>query len=161
MPSINIPGSGHVGPAAFPSGHSYLPYTNAAYLTTLKSAIRIINDKILGSKPCNDAFKTLPGGRTLATLWADATIWINFDPSKVVKDFGATRGKDITITAYSLGMGRWTVAATLVHEMAHVNGAGGVDTKAEDTLLKCLLHGLHDPAIIGQLLKPNPAKYIA
>jgi hypothetical protein len=161
MPSINTPASGHVGPVAFVGGHSYLSYTDAAYLATLKSAIAIINNRIKSYKPCNDAFKALPGGKTLAGLWADATIWINFDPSKVVKDFGATRGKDITITAYSLRMGRWTVAATLVHEMAHVNGAGGGDAKAEDTLLKCLLHGLHDPGIIGQLLKPNPARYIA
>lgn len=61
--------------------------------------------------------------------------------------------KNITISAYALRMGRWTVATTIIHELAHVNGAGSADSAAEDVLLSCMLRGLHDPAIIGELKK--------
>ncbi len=66
--------------------------------------------------------------------------------------YGATlSGKHITLTAYTLKMGKWTTAATLMHELAHVGEA--LDTDAEDILLKCLLRGLHDPNIIGRVIK--------
>jgi hypothetical protein len=84
-------------------------------------------------------------------VWGDASVFISRDPSNQQGNFGATLGKDITITRFSLRMGRWTVAATLVHELAHVNGAPGTDTQAEDTLLSCLLRGLHDSTIIGMM----------
>jgi hypothetical protein len=154
MPTINLPAARHVGPAP-PGGHKYLPYTDAGFLTTLHSAISIIDSRIKDSKPCNAAFKALPGGRTFAQVWADATVWLNFDPRRIQDDFGATIGKDITITAFSLAMGRWTVAATLVHEMAHVDGASGNDHRAEATLRSCLLQGLEDPAIIGALIRSS------
>ena len=52
-------------------------------------------------------------------------------------------------------MGRWTVAATLVHELAHVNGAPGNDRQAEHTLASCLLQKLEDPQIIGRITNPS------
>jgi len=48
-------------------------------------------------------------------------------------------------------MGQWTLAATLIHELAHVNGASGHDAAAERTLLPCLMGHLYDPHIIGQI----------
>ena len=114
MVQINTPGTGHVGPTALPGGHQYLPYTNAAFLTTLKGAMATINTRIKGNAPCDNAFRALPGGRTFAQIWADNSIWINFDPVRVAGDYGASRGKEITLTAYTLAMGKWTVAATLM-----------------------------------------------
>lgn len=151
MPTVNTPASGHVGPTPLPGGHQYLPYTDPHFITTLHRAIYIIDSKICGFMPCNNAFALLPGRRTFAALWADNTVWINFDPSIRAKDYGATRGRDITITAYALRMGKWTVAATLVHELAHVNGASGTTRDAEATLRNCLLKNLEDPGIIGEV----------
>lgn len=158
MPQINTPASGHAGPAPIPGGHQYLAYADARMLATLRAAIRIIDSRIKGSTPCNNAFKALPGGRSFAEVWADNTVWLNFDPSKQFGDFGARRGKEVTITAYAFGMGHWTVAATLVHEMAHVNGAPGITHQAEGTLKNCLLPGLEDPSILGMLTSPANAR---
>jgi hypothetical protein len=153
MPSINIPGSGHTGPA-MTAGWQWLPYTNAGWLTTLRRAIHIIDSRIKGNQPCNAAFRALPSGRTFAQVWADPTIWISFDPDRTGK-YGVTDrvgGKEISITEYSLMMGAWTVAATLIHELAHVNGApGGASHAAEATLSRCLLHKLEDKTILGKL----------
>jgi hypothetical protein len=153
VPKINEPGSGHKGPPAS-TNWSYLPYSNKAHLATLKAAIKIIDNRIKLHGPCDAAFKSLPGGRTFNQVWSDASVWINYDPSGTKGKYGATRRgtKNITISAFALRMGKWTVAATLVHELAHVNGAGGADTKAEDTLRSCLLGLLHDPTIIGDLM---------
>jgi hypothetical protein len=41
--------------------------------------------------------------------------------------------------------------ATLIHELAHVNGANGITHDAEATLQKCLMGQHHDPTILGQL----------
>ena len=153
MPSINQPAAGHAGPVV-PGGHAYQPLTNAGFVRLVQDAFAIITPRITGHAPCNAAFRALPNGRTFAALWVDPAIWINFDPRNVSGDFGATSGNDITITAFSLGMGKWTVAATLVHEMAHVNGAPGNTHAAEGTLRSCLLADHENPAIIGTRLDP-------
>jgi|HubBroStandDraft_1064217.scaffolds.fasta_scaffold00068_68 hypothetical protein len=153
MPSVNTPKSGHAGPAPLPGGHQYLPYTDTKFVAVLNDALAIIQDKIKGYKACDEAFKALPGGRSFSAVFMDPAVWINFDPTRRLKDYGATRGNDITITAYSLAMGRWTVAATLVHEMAHVNGAPGDTHAAEATLRHCLLKDLENPAIIGEIIQ--------
>lgn len=152
MPKINTPRSRHRGPRASAS-YSFLPYTNDEYLRTLKRAMDIIAARIKDDQGCNAAFEELPGGKSFADIWKDPDVWINYDPSNKAGKFGARRRgtKEITICKYALRMGRWTVAATLVHELAHVNGAPGDDSQAEDTLKKCLLKELHDPNIIGQV----------
>ena len=155
MPNINTADSKHAAPGAN-SGWQWLPYADDALLITLRHAIRIIDHKINGYKPCNEAFKALPGGRTFAEVWKDPDVWISFDPKNNGRDFGATvtvGGKEVTITKYALRMGYWTTAATLVHELAHVNGADASGHAAEGTLRKCLLHKLEDPNIMGVIPK--------
>jgi hypothetical protein len=88
-------------------------------------------------------------------VWNDPGVWVSYDPGGQGGRYGATLGNEITITAYSLRMGRWTVAATLVHELAHVNGAPGTDKQAEHTLASCLLHKLENPNIIGRITNPS------
>jgi hypothetical protein len=151
MPTINIPTSGHAGPAAI-AGWQWLPFTDHSLLVSLQHAVHIISSRINGNGACNAAFSALPGGRTFSQVWADATVWISYDPGNVVGRFGATLGKDITLSRYACRMGAWTMAATLVHELAHVNGASGATHDAEGTLGKCLLKAHEDPAIIGQVL---------
>ena len=79
-------------------------------------------------------------------------MWISFDPDRSGNKYGVTLAKKhVSITAYALAMGQWTTAATLIHELAHVNGAPSNNTQAEDTLLSCLLKNNHNPNIIGQI----------
>lgn len=160
MPRINVPGSHHTAPTP-QDGYSWLPYTDNDYLSTLRRAMQIIQSRVTTHKPCNDAFRSLPGGRSFQQVWYDPDVWISFFPSRQEKNYGATLGKEITLSAYTLAMGRWTTTATLIHELAHVNGAGGGDTQAEDTLKACLLRNLHDPAIIGSLTNPKPGSSYA
>jgi hypothetical protein len=101
----------------------------------------------------------LPGGRTFRELWLDPTIWINFDPQTTFAIYGGKAfgyPQNITITAYALGRGRWMTAATLIHELAHANGAAGERggahaADAERVLRSCLLRDLFDPATIGEV----------
>src|SRR5664279_2091109 len=127
MPTINTPSSAHAGPATI-AGWQWLPYTDATLLHTLRDAIHIISARINGNKPCDAAFKALPSGRTFAQVWADASIWVSYDPDNIGTKYGVTDrvgGSEISITRYALRMGRWTTAATLIHELAHTNGAPG------------------------------------
>lgn len=96
---------------------------------------------IAATMPSADAyFKTLPFGRSLTQLLADRTIWINYAP-----DLGGLAGgtdklthKEVGIAELSYRIGRWTVLATLIHELAHTNGApGGTSRAAEESLLHC------------------------
>ncbi len=155
MPQVNTPATGHVGPVPLPGGHQYLAYTDAHFLATVRRAVHIIQSRVRGSVPCDHAFSLLPGGKTFSQVWADPDVWINFDPARRSGDYGATRVKEITVTAYSLAMGSWTVAATLIHEMAHVNGASGHTHDAEATLKSCLLKSLENPGIIGQIIRAS------
>jgi len=60
--------------------------------------------------------------------------------------FGAS-GKEISISQPAFKKGRWWVAGTLVHELAHVNGAGQTTDAADATLLKCGLKNAYEGAI--------------
>ncbi|HMA71198.1 MAG TPA: hypothetical protein VKP67_06890 [Xanthobacteraceae bacterium] len=164
MPNINTPDSGHNAPDEN-SGWQWLPYTDATLLATLKHAIRIIDGRIKGFRPCDRAFRALPGGRSFTQVWTDPDVWISFDPKNNGRDFGVTNfvgGKEISVTKFALRMGHWTTAATLVHEMAHVNGAPGGDSHAaEGTLRSCLLSGLEDPNILGAIERVADAARLA
>lgn len=88
----------------------------------------------------NPYYRGLPGGRSLTELLADRSIWINYHPTMV--HFGETNfagGKEIAIANSSYRIGRWTVLATLVHELAHVNGVRGATQPqaAELAVLAC------------------------
>lgn len=83
-------------------------------------------------------FRGLPNGRSLTDLLADSTIWVNFDPNMI--EFGRTNTTfgEIAIGPPSYRIGKWTVLATLIHELAHIDGApGGTDRRAEEALLAC------------------------
>ena len=149
MPTIHLAGDGHVTPIPDPDGTKWDPYTDKNVLDTLKRALFILKHNIRGMRPCNDCFKKLPGGRSFQDVFDDATVFISFDPSG--PDSGATddNGKDITISASEFKVGRWSVAATLVHELAHVNGAAGDNMDAENTLNCCGLKGLFRADAVG------------
>jgi hypothetical protein len=101
-------------------------------------------------------YRTLPGFRSLTELLADSHIWINFHPT--TNDLGLTDrafGYEIAIGVRSFRRGRWAVLATLLHELAHVNGVNGAvaPRAAERAVLECglgrrseLLTGVDDPS---------------
>lgn len=148
---INIAGSGHTGPVKNGVAE-WLAYdaTLDTQKKMLDKAIGIITSNIKGSKSCNDAFKKLPGRRSFDDIFDDDNVWISYCPNNA--NYGFTDrvgGSEITICQLAFGMGFWSVAGTLVHEMGHVNGAGTTDHAAEGTLLTCGLAKVHDPNIIG------------
>ena len=57
---------------------------------------------------------------------------------------GETIGRHITIGRMPLRVGRWSVAATLLHELAHANGATDLDGQAEQALIPCGLKAHYD-----------------
>ena len=81
-------------------------------------------------------FQGLPGGRTLTELLDDNSIWINFGHALSVFGEAVISGTELAIGPQAYRMGRWTVVATLIHELAHIDGVpGGADLRAEGALL--------------------------
>ncbi|MBC7900882.1 MAG: hypothetical protein H7070_12615 [Saprospiraceae bacterium] len=149
MVKINEPGSGH-GDMTSPLGNRHWAYTDKKALATLKRALFILRSNVKGMKPCNKCFKALPGGKTFDEILADDTIWINYEPRTDRGWYGITisvGGKDVSISQSAFNKGRWWVAGTLVHELAHVNGASASTGDADDTLLCCGLKNAYEGAI--------------
>jgi hypothetical protein len=82
---------------------------------------------------------SLPKGRSLSDLLEDSTIWVNYGPG--LPGYGRIdmyTGKEIAISPIAFRKGRWTVLATLIHELAHANDAPeSPSTAAEDAVLAC------------------------
>jgi len=150
MPRINVPGCGHVAPRRI-RHWQWLQFTDPGYLAEVQSAFAIIDGRIRSHAPCNAAFKALPSGRTFADLWNDPNIWVSYDPDGRASKFGGRSGNEITLSQYTCRMGRWTIVATLVHELAHVGGASGETQDAENTLKSCLMRAHYNPYVIGSL----------
>lgn len=131
--SIQMNIGDHLSPE---TGWVSVPANHRPKLSWARRRARVVAQRIPSA---NVFFKRLPGGRSLSSLLGDRTIWINFDPSEPA--FGAQSGAhphEIAMGPSSFRMGRWTVLATLIHELAHVNGApGGSDRRAEEALLHC------------------------
>jgi hypothetical protein len=144
MPTIHIPGDGHLEPSPDADGTTWAAWAVEADKIILKQALFILQHNIRGMRPCNDCFKTLPNGRSFDDILADPTIFLHFDPSG--PDFGGTKGNDTTISLNTNHRNRWQVAATIVHEFAHINGVpGGGAGVAERMLTCCGLSGLVSP----------------
>lgn len=123
--------------------------------TEAYNIINKLDKKIDLQGPCNKYFKTLPKGKTFRHFWRDDSIFINFSPSLSYGFYGATHSndKDICISAWCLDTtNRWVVAATMVHEFAHIAGApGGASHKAEKAVDKCSFGPQYNPKIIGSI----------
>jgi hypothetical protein len=151
MPRIFEPGSG--GRVRFTSvdDSRFWEYANKESLAILKKAFWIIKTNVRGLRPCNDCFARLPGGRTFTEVWDDNSVWINHEPRADVDFFGATIRTSliVTVSQRAFNMGTWFVVSTLVHELAHINGATGSTSDAEDTLPPCGLKGGYRASAFG------------
>jgi hypothetical protein len=87
----------------------------------------------------NRYFSSLPKRRSLSDLLDDSTNWVNYGPG--LPGYGRIdmfSGKEIAISPIAFRKGRWTVLATLIHELAHAAGAPeSPSTAAEDAVLAC------------------------
>jgi hypothetical protein len=130
------------------------PFSGGTPRKTLASAMAIVQKNIRNSSSCNNYFSRLSGTRSFKDVWDDAGVWIHWDPRGDPGFYGVTTHEfpvaDVTISNFALNKGVWVTVATLVHELAHVNGApGGTSTAAEDALPQCGLRGLVDPGAVG------------
>ena len=163
MPNINRPSRKHETNFRTKDGDQWLPFTDEKHITLMISAFMEINKKVIWDKgilkTCNGAFAKLPGRRDFAFVWKDPDVWVSFNPNPDEGLFGITHKKDIAIASRLFAMAdpvRW-IAATLVHELAHVNGApGGMESKAaEATLPPCGFDDKYNPATVGMVRRPR------
>lgn len=134
-------------------------------LNAIKDAVNIVNrldKKINLYGPCNTYFKSLPMGKNFSTFWRDNSIFIDFSPDATNGFYGATHSslKDVCISAWCLDNNhKWMIAATIIHEFAHVAGApGGMDHSAEKAADTCGFKPQYNPTIMGSL--EDLGKYI-
>jgi len=140
----------------------FLPYDDHDMAFVLMQAMGIITRNVYGTPSCDAAFRNLPGptatdvtsrggGLSFQQMWDDNMVMISYDPEvNGGGGCGDPPSKNITITRYALQMGRWYTAAVLMHELAHLDGAGegGHDlgepagaTDADEVLKPCGLGG--------------------
>jgi hypothetical protein len=158
---INVPSTGHVGPSQLTgSPNTFDPYTNATYVGILGQAVSLLTQNILlrpwVSVPCNAVFQGHPNGKSFSDLWVDPDFWINFNANPAPDLYGVTRmgTKEITIGVFPFTRPNAVrvVAATIVHEMGHVNGAPGwPSAQAESSLPFCGFSDVWDPTILGEV----------
>jgi hypothetical protein len=171
MPNVNDDGTVHASfvetfPNPPPTEVRFWPYDGGRQRKTLREAINIIQKNIVGKmSSCNSYFSSLPNHRSFDAIWNDPAFWINRDPRGDAPFRGATattRPMEITLAAAVL-FNPWVCAATIVHEMAHVNGAwpgafpawpgsasaAGDHLAAEKSLLHCGLKKGFDSHAVG------------
>jgi hypothetical protein len=144
MLSINTGTIGHVA-ARSGDGSSAGPVP-AEDLNTLNQALQINQLRIVGHYQSDAVFKALRGKRSFREMFTRVN-WVNYDPSNQSGNSGwtipASYPHDIVITQFALRMGHGSAAGTIVHKLAHLNGADGTSDAAERTL-KC--SGLESPS---------------
>jgi hypothetical protein len=90
-------------------------------------------------KTANMYYASLPRGRTLTSLIHDKSIWINYDPG--TGDDGYTfHNSDLWLGPKPFRIGRWSVLASILHELAHIGGAGGGATGLSCTAFSASCH---------------------
>jgi len=112
-------------------------------ISLVRKAIEMINRVSRGNLFCNLSFQTLnEEKRSFDDVFNDDDVWISLVKGGV-GIAGLSYEKDIGITefGFSIAEGRPDpirhVASIIVHEMAHVNGAGDNPDKAEWLLFPC------------------------
>ncbi|WP_029065557.1 hypothetical protein [Labrenzia sp. DG1229] len=120
---------------------------NASQYSQLKWCRSKLFKMVRENQSCDAYFCSLPNSRTLTHLINDGSIWVNFGPAIETPFYGKAyfAASEIGIADRAFRMGRWTVLATIIHELAHINGAPGRggDTRAEEAVYHCAL-GISD-----------------
>ncbi len=166
MAKINTHATGHGSKREVYAGGMAIEYnvfpntsaTDKERLAKITGAYNIINrlDKKIDLRdPCNKYFKTLPKGKSFRRFWRDDTIFIGLSPSLANGFYGATHSndKDVCVSAWCIdNTNHWMIAATIVHEFAHIAGAhGGASHAAEKAADMCGFKPQYDPTILGSI----------
>lgn len=126
----------------------------------IDQAWQFVTNRAAKCEACNTYFKSLPGKKTLEDILNGGNIVLHcLKPRKGFTEAdlprGVSVGRHIGIDPSLLAeKGYATVAATLIHELAHVGGApaNAYDDKsnaAETALKHCLLPKHFDPNALG------------
>jgi len=166
MAKLNVAGCGHGNKTEAYAGGTLVHYNafpkgtpaDRARLGKVQKAFDIVDklDKRINlANACNVYFKTLPKGKSFRHFWRDATIFINYDPAPGANIYGDTHNndKDIALHRWCTDTKNvWTIAATIVHELAHIGGAPGQPSPAaEQALPQCGFKLQYDPTITGSI----------
>jgi hypothetical protein len=166
MAKLNLAGCGHGNKSEAYTGGIVVHYNafpnstpaDRLRVTKVQKAFDIVNkvDKRINlANTCNVYFKALPKGKSFRDFWRDPTIFINYDPTPGANAYGDTHSndKDIALHRWCTDTKNvWTIAATIVHEFAHIGGAPGWPSPAaEQALPKCGFGLQYDPAILGSI----------
>lgn len=166
--NINTPDKNHTGPTPVNDPRigtvSWLPYTDDSKLAIVKAALAVVGMRAILTPGnlhcCNQAFTNLPGKVSFSDLWLDADVWISYNPNPRRGLYGVRLPgtKEIAISEFAFTQPQpyLVVAATIVHEMAHVAGAPGNTTDAEDTLPACGFKDQYKSGLLGQLRGADP-----
>lgn len=163
MPNINIKSRNRTI-LRTTGGDTWEPFQDDRQVDLVIAAFMAINKHVIWDKKilktCNCAFAKLAGRRDFATVWKDPNIWVSLNSNPASDIFGMAYKKEISIPIrmFSLPDPTRVIAATLVHELAHVNGAPGgwTDSKAaESTLPPCGFDDQYNPAIVGAIRLPT------
>lgn len=123
----------------------------------LREAIHHINSRIRHHAAANRYFKRIPAvsgasAQSLDALLSGPDILICLDPTLTGPPLAAATPigqRRISITAFGFsGSGR-SVEATIIHELAHVNGASNTTRDAEDALRHSRMGDQFDPSAVG------------
>jgi len=116
-----------------------------------RSQARVIAYKKTGA---NVYFRSLPGKRTLTALLDDRSIWVSYTTAPVMgSHYFLDKFHEIGLGFSAFREGPPTLLGTLIHELAHANGAPDDTYLAEDALVHCglgtsaeLKFGVDDPS---------------
>jgi hypothetical protein len=146
--SIQINIGDHVSP--FKPFLQPIPFRHQWVTSWARRRAKVIAATVKGA---DTYFKSLPGKRSLTQLLSDRTIWINYASELAALGARPGNSNEIGIGELAYLRGKLMVLATLIHELAHINGApDGESRAAEDAVLHCGLGkqserdtGVNDP----------------
>lgn len=133
MARINGPdGTIYSQPDTGKDGTTWAPFQDPAQIAVVRRALSILRLQVAPMASINDYFRGLPNHRSFQEVVEDPRIWISRDPAGPAA--AETVGMHITVGREPLRWGYWAVAATLLHELAHINGATDIGGQAEEAL---------------------------
>ena len=127
------------GPTAFlcrsyatEGGSCWNPYlAGSLQISTLLAAMQWIEQNLIATngparQTCDADFASFGYRIPFSERWRDPAIWISYNPTSTVTEYGATLDGtlDITISQNAITRGVRQVAGTIIHEFAHINNAG-------------------------------------
>ena len=123
-----------------PHANRWNPFEKEGDLKIMNTALEYLAKNATGIKSCDGYFRNLAkeAGHKPRSLTEMITgedrLFISYDPTGL--EYGRRSIIHITVGRKSLREGHKMVAATIIHELAHINGAAS-ELEAENALLYC------------------------